>query len=91
VVGGKDKIMAKSLSIEEKVKEIIAEIMAIDTNVINADSTMVGLNADSLDVIQLIMEMEDVFDIDLPDAEFEPLKTVGDIVGYVDKKIKEKE
>ncbi|HIV73514.1 MULTISPECIES: acyl carrier protein [unclassified Pseudogracilibacillus] len=68
----------------EKVKEIIVEQLDVD----EADVTMEAsfrddLDADSLDVVELVMELEDEFDIEIADEEAEKINTVGDAVSYI--------
>ncbi len=74
----------------DEIKGIIAENLRINQADVLDDQTMSDLNADSLDGIELLLELEDGFNIDIPDAEFESLKTVGEIVEYVNKKIGDK-
>ena len=72
-------------NIEEKVKEIIAEQLGVKKEEIRPESSFVDdLGADSLDTVELIMKMEEEFDIEIPDEEAEKLKTVGNVVEYLD-------
>ncbi|MDO4289193.1 MAG: acyl carrier protein [Eubacterium sp.] len=65
----------------KKVQEIIAEQLEVDADKITMDTRMVeDLEADSLDIIELIMAFEDTFGVKMPDEELEKIKTVGDIV-----------
>jgi len=65
----------------EKLKEIIADVLSVDPENITADSTFTDdLGADSLDIAQILISIEDEFDIDIPDEEMEHIKTVGDAV-----------
>ena len=69
----------------EKVKAILAEQFDVDENKITADTDLQeDLGADSLDVVDLLMSIEDEFDVEVPDEEIENIKTVGDIVKYVE-------
>ena len=64
----------------EKVKEIIAEKLSINEDDITMDSSFVDdLNADSLDLVELMMALEDELDTEIPDEEAENFKTVGDV------------
>ncbi len=70
----------------EKIKEIIADQLALDdTASIALDSSLMkDLEADSLDAVEIIMAIEDEFDIEIPDEDAEKFKTIGDIVKYVE-------
>lgn len=71
--------------IETRVKEIIAEQLKVDdvANVTNEASFIDDLGADSLDTVQLIMELESEFDIEIPDEEFTKIKTVQDAIDFI--------
>ena len=65
----------------EKIKKIISEVLNLDVNEIREDSTFVDdLGADSLDVFQIIMGIEEEFDIEISNEEAEDISTVGDVV-----------
>ena len=65
----------------EKLAKIIAEVLNVDANEITLDTTFVDeLGADSLDVFQIIMGIEDEFDIEIPNEEAEKIVSVGDAV-----------
>ncbi len=70
----------------DKIKKIIAGQLGIDESKITEDSSFVDdLGADSLDIVELIMTFEDEFDIEIPDKDAERIKTVGDVIKYLDK------
>ena len=70
----------------EKLKDIIAEQLSVEADEVNMDSDIQDdLGADSLDVVDLITTIEDEFDISIPDEAVEEIKTVGDIVNYIEK------
>ncbi|WP_421797705.1 acyl carrier protein [Haliscomenobacter sp.] len=72
-------------SIAEKVTKIIVEKLGItDSEVTPEASFTTDLGADSLDTVELIMEFEKQFDISIPDAEAENIKTVGDAITYLE-------
>lgn len=72
----------------DKVKEIIAEQLDVDVEVINEEtSLMKDLEADSLDAVEIMMALEDEFEIEVPDDVAEGFKNIGDIVKYVESKI----
>lgn len=68
----------------EKVKEIIADKLSLDEDEIKLESSFVDdLGADSLDLVELVMALEDEFDMEIPDEEVEKVTTVGDVVEYI--------
>ncbi|MCQ1528034.1 acyl carrier protein [Lutispora saccharofermentans] len=68
----------------EKVQEKIAEQLSIDSEDIAMESSFIeDLGADSLDIVELLMALEEEFDIEIPDEEAEKLVTVGDVVDYI--------
>jgi acyl carrier protein len=76
--------------LDEKVKEIIAKELGVERDKLtNEASFMEDLGADSLDTVELVMEFEKEFNIDIPDEEAEKLRTVGDALDYLKSKVKE--
>lgn len=72
------------MSIEDKVKKIIAEKLSVDLEEVIPDASFVDdLGADSLDLVELIMTMEEEFDIDISDDDAEKLETVKDAIDYI--------
>ena len=72
-------------SIAEKVTKIIVEKLAITESEVTPEANFTtDLGADSLDTVELIMEFEKQFDISIPDAEAENIKTVGDAIAYLE-------
>ncbi len=70
----------------EKVREIIADVLNVDEQEITMDSTFVDdLGADSLDIFQIIMGVEETFDIEIDNDEAENIRTVGDAVDAIRK------
>lgn len=70
----------------EKIKKIISEQFAIHEDDITEDTVLLeDLDADSLDLIDLAMSLEDCFEVEVPDEELENFKTVGDIVKYIEE------
>ncbi|MBE6728634.1 MAG: acyl carrier protein [Ruminococcaceae bacterium] len=70
----------------DKLKEIIAEQLEIDADTITAETRLgEDLNADSLDIVEMLMSLEDEFGVDIPDEEIEKMKTVGDVVSYIEE------
>ena len=77
--------------IETKVIGIVSEQMSVDKSEIRAETSFVNdLNADSLDTVELVMELEDEFDMNIPDDEAEKLQTVGQAIEYISKQLSEK-
>jgi acyl carrier protein len=73
-------------AIEEKVKEIITKQMGVKPEQITKETSFINdLGADSLDTVELIMEFEDAFDMNIPDEEAEKIRTVGDAVKYIEE------
>ncbi len=68
----------------EKVKEIIADSLGIDESEITEDSSFKDdLGADSLDLFEMVMTMEDEYGIEIPTEDLEKMETVGDVVNYL--------
>jgi len=73
-------------NIEEKVKDIIVDQLGVAEDQVKPDAKFVeDLGADSLDTVELVMAFEEEFDIEVPDEEAENLKSVGDVVAYIEK------
>ncbi|HZH04792.1 MAG TPA: acyl carrier protein [Myxococcaceae bacterium] len=71
-------------SIELKVKSIIADQLGVGEDEIKPESSFIeDLGADSLDIVELVMAMEEEFEVEIPDEEAENIKTVGDAINYV--------
>ncbi|MBQ2580329.1 MAG: acyl carrier protein [Ruminococcus sp.] len=74
----------------DKIKSIIVEQLDADENDVKMESNIQDdLGADSLDVVDLVMSIEENFDIEIPDEDVENIKTVGDIVKYIESKTEE--
>jgi len=70
--------------IEDKVFTIVSEQMAINKAEITRETSFVNdLNADSLDIVELVMEFEDNFEMSIPDEEAEKIRTVGQAIDYI--------
>ncbi|MSP71067.1 MAG: acyl carrier protein [Myxococcales bacterium] len=71
-------------SIEERVKQIIVEQLDVSEDEITPEASFVDdLGADSLDIVELVMAMEETFDVEIPDEEAENLRTVQDAINYI--------
>ena len=72
---------------KDKVIKLISDATKIDIAKINLETSFVDdLNLDSLDIVELMMKMEDEFGVEIPEEDAEGLKTVNDIVTYLEKK-----
>ena len=72
----------------EKVKAILSEQFDVEEDSITLDSTIAeDLGADSLDIVDLLMSIEDEFEIEIPDEEVENIKTVGELVKYIEDNV----
>ena len=71
----------------DKVKELIVDQLDVEEDAVKTESVIIDdLGADSLDVVDLVMSIEEEFDIEIPDEAVEGIKTVGDIVSYIESK-----
>ena len=71
----------------EKVRDIIAKQLDLDAAAITPESRLIeDLHADSLDIVELVMDMEQEFDVEIPDEELPNVHTVGDIVKYLENR-----
>ena len=72
----------------EKISKVIIEKLGVKEDQVTPEATFVDdLGADSLDQVELIMALEDAFDIEIPDEEAEKLKKVQDVIDYVQNKV----
>src|ERR1700723_2965646 len=77
------------MAVEEKVKQIIVEQLQVDeAEVTPGASFQEDLGADSLDVVELVMQFEEAFDMEIPDEDAEKIKTVKDAIDYIEKNAK---
>ena len=73
----------------DKVKEIIVEQLNVADNTVTLEASFIDdLGADSLDIVELIMALEEEFDIEIPDSDAEKVVTVGDVVEYIKENVK---
>ncbi len=79
---------SQSQSIEERVMNIICEQMGASRDKINPETSFVNdLGADSLDTVELVMEFEDEFDVNIPDEDAEKIQSVGDAIKYIKERV----
>ncbi len=75
------------MSIQPKVKKIIEEQLGVDPERVKSEASFIDdLGADSLDIVELVMAMEEEFDIEIPDEDAEKLRTVQDVFNYLESK-----
>ncbi|MBF0406113.1 MAG: acyl carrier protein [Candidatus Riflebacteria bacterium] len=73
----------------EEIKKIVVDKLQVDEKQVSLDASFIeDLGADSLDTVELVMDLEEHFDIEIPDEEAEKLKTVQDAVTYIEEKKK---
>ena len=76
------------MSVEEKVKDIIAEQLGVKKEEIKPESSFIDdLGADSLDTVEVVMALEEEFGVEIPDEDAEKIITVGEAVKYIDNKL----
>ena len=74
-------------TIEDRVRTIICDQLAVESDKVKPTASFIeDLGADSLDIVELIMTMEEEFDLEIPDEEAEKMKTVGDVTKYLNTK-----
>ena len=72
-------------TVEERVKKIVAEQLGVKDEEVTSDASFVDdLGADSLDTVELVMEFEDEFDLNIPDEDAEKIQSVGDAIRYIE-------
>jgi acyl carrier protein len=76
------------MALEERVAEIIVEQLGVSREEIKPEASFIDdLGADSLDIVELVMAMEEMFDVEIPDDDAEKMQTIGDAVKYLKEKI----
>jgi acyl carrier protein len=71
-------------SLEQQVRSIVAEQLGVDLAELRADASILDdLGADSLDVVEMVMSLEEAFDIEVPDEDVEEMRTVSDVERYI--------
>jgi len=77
--------------VEQRVKQIIVEQLGVDEGQVDMTASFVDdLGADSLDIVELVMQFEEAFDLDIPDEDAEKITTVKDAVDYIQNKTAKK-
>ena len=69
----------------EKIRTILCQQLDLEEDVVTMESSIAeDLGADSLDIVDLLMSIEDEFEVEIPDEQIENIKTVGDVVSYIE-------
>ncbi|MFQ5457008.1 MAG: acyl carrier protein [Myxococcota bacterium] len=75
------------MAIEDRVKEIIVEQLGVNEDEVNPEASFIDdLGADSLDIVELVMAMEEEFDMEIPDEDAEKIQTIQDAINYIKAK-----
>ena len=78
-------------SVEERVIDIVCENLGVNKEQVTRQTTFQeAVGADSLDIVELIMELEEEFEINIPDEQAEKIKTVGEAIEYIEREIAKK-
>ena len=79
------------MTVEEQVREIVAKITHVDKGIITRGSTFKEIKADSLDVVQALVAVEETFGIEIPDEDAQKFQNFGDFVSYVENRVAQEE
>jgi len=79
------------MTIEDQIREIMARITHVDQSIITRESTFKDIKADSLDVVQALVAVEETFGIEIPDEEAQKFQNFGDFVSYVENQVAQRE
>ena len=75
------------MALIDDIKEVVVEQLSVNADEVKDDAKFVeDLGADSLDVVELVMALEEKFDIEIPDDEAEKIQTLNDVVAYIESK-----
>ncbi|MFC1475713.1 acyl carrier protein [Candidatus Zixiibacteriota bacterium] len=78
------------MSVADRVKEIVVEQLGVSADQVTPEASFIDdLRADSLDTVELVMALEEEFDLEIPDEEAEKIKTVGDAIRHIEEAKKE--
>ncbi|MCK4263154.1 MAG: acyl carrier protein [Dehalococcoidia bacterium] len=78
------------MSVEEQIRDTVSRIAHVDKSIITRESTFKDMKADSLDIVQSLVAVEEAFDIEIPDEEAQKFRNVGDFVDYVENQVAKK-
>ena len=77
-------------TVEETIKDTIVKIVHCDREVLTPNATFQDMKADSLDMVQVLVALEDEFGIEIPDEDAQQFKTFSDFIAYIEKRVAEK-
>jgi acyl carrier protein len=76
------------MAVEDQIKEIIIDQLGVSEDEIVPEASFIDdLGADSLDIVELVMAMEEAFDVEIPDDDAEKIQTIGDAISYLKEKL----
>ena len=75
------------MTVEEQIREIVARITHVDKSIITRESPFKEIKADSLDIVQALVAVEEAFGIEIPDEEAQKFQNFGDFVSYVEGRV----
>ena len=76
------------MALEQRVTDLIVEQLGVSKDEVVAKASFIDdLGADSLDIVELVMSMEEEFDIEIPDEDAEKIQTIGDAIAYLEEKV----
>ena len=78
------------MSVEDTIKGIVTKIVRCDEKILTPESTWADLKADSLDMVQILIAIEEQFDIEVPDEDAQKIQNFGEFVAYVEERIAKK-
>ncbi len=78
------------MSVEETLKKIVTRVTRKPETAFSPETTFEALDADSLDIVQILVALEDTYDIEIQDEELKELKNMGSFIAYIERKIGEK-
>ncbi len=74
------------MSVQDKIKNIVADQLEVKIDTLTMETTFEEIDADSLDIVELVMALEEEFELEISDQEIENIKSIGDIVRYIESK-----
>ncbi len=78
------------MSVEEEIKDIVSKIAHIDKSIITREGTFKEMKADSLDIVQALVAVEEKYDIEIPEEEAQKFTNFGDFVSFVEQEVEKK-
>lgn len=76
------------MAVEDRIKEIIVDQLGVTEDEVVPEASFIDdLGADSLDIVELVMAMEEAFDVEIPDDDAEKIQTIGDAISYLKEKL----